>query len=386
MRWTIHIEGGPRRVNHAAVCVGDKIYSFGGYCSTEEYKDWEPIPVHVLDTYSLRWSVVNYKKEEIVPFQRYGHTTVAYKNKVFMWGGRNNAVACDTLTCFDINTLEWSTPNVSGMVPYAKDGHSACVINNKMYIFGGFDYHTDQYSQEVHYLDLDKLQWKFVHATGEVPCHRDFHTAVAYGNRMYVFGGRGDVSNSSFTTDEEVYCPELFYLDIVEEKWYKIIPYGKEPQGRRSHSAWLYNNEMYIFGGYNGNAKVHFNDLHKYSIEENKCPCPHMCSKHVTQSDDNPERLVDNSDLHILDFSPTLETLAIVAVLNNNLDQSCLPQTILLKKRRHIGWRAVCFVLAGSGGRARGVPIDSASKAAPRPEELYKIRSDRTRLSVFSSQ
>lgn len=84
MRWTVHIEGGPRRVNHAAVSIGDKIYSFGGYCSTEEYKDWEPIPVHVLDTVSLRWAPVNYKKNDVVPFQRYGHTAIAYKHKVYV--------------------------------------------------------------------------------------------------------------------------------------------------------------------------------------------------------------------------------------------------------------------------------------------------------------
>lgn len=82
MRWTVHIEGGPMRVNHAAVCIGNKIYSFGGYYSSEEYKDWEPIPVHVLDTTTLRWSAVNYKKNDVVPFQRYGHTAVAYGRKV----------------------------------------------------------------------------------------------------------------------------------------------------------------------------------------------------------------------------------------------------------------------------------------------------------------
>lgn len=83
MRWTVHIEGGPMRVNHAAVCIGHKIYSFGGYCSTEDYKDWEPIPVHVLDTRTLRWALVSYKDDGIgIPFQRYGHTAVAYGHKV----------------------------------------------------------------------------------------------------------------------------------------------------------------------------------------------------------------------------------------------------------------------------------------------------------------
>lgn len=91
MKWTVHLDGGPRRVNHAAVSIGDKIYSFGGYCSTDEYKDWEPIPVHMLDTRTLRWSVVNYKETD-VPFQIYGHTTVAYGDKVHYFTSLHNVL------------------------------------------------------------------------------------------------------------------------------------------------------------------------------------------------------------------------------------------------------------------------------------------------------
>ena len=50
MRWTVHLDGGPRRVNHAAVAVGDNIYSFGGYCTGEDYKSPRPMDVHKLDT------------------------------------------------------------------------------------------------------------------------------------------------------------------------------------------------------------------------------------------------------------------------------------------------------------------------------------------------
>lgn len=82
MKWTAHIEGGPMRVNHAAVSIGDQIYSFGGYCSTEEFQDWEPIPVYVMDTYTLRWSRLDYNKAGDIPFQRYGHSAVAYGQKV----------------------------------------------------------------------------------------------------------------------------------------------------------------------------------------------------------------------------------------------------------------------------------------------------------------
>ena len=55
MEWTIHIDGGPRRVNHAAVCVGDRIFSFGGYCTGDNYRDQTPIDIFVLDTRTYRY-------------------------------------------------------------------------------------------------------------------------------------------------------------------------------------------------------------------------------------------------------------------------------------------------------------------------------------------
>lgn len=66
---------GPRRVNHASVSIGDFVYSFGGYCSGEDYRLSRPMDVHVLNTNNLRWSLLPTKKDKKypnVPFQRYG--------------------------------------------------------------------------------------------------------------------------------------------------------------------------------------------------------------------------------------------------------------------------------------------------------------------------
>lgn len=153
-----------------------------------------------------------------------------------MWGGRNNSVACDSLCCFDTKELMWSSPKVSGMSPFAKDGHSACVIKNKMYIFGGFEYFSDQYSHDVYCLDFDSMIWTYIAATGPIPSPRDFHTAVPVDDRMYIFGGRGDLNLRDYP-DEELYCSELFYLDTKNHKWVLVDATGDIPVGRRSHSA-----------------------------------------------------------------------------------------------------------------------------------------------------
>lgn len=53
MYWTVHTYGGPRRVNHAAVVVGNNIFTFGGYCSGVDFNQLRPIDSHVLDTGKL---------------------------------------------------------------------------------------------------------------------------------------------------------------------------------------------------------------------------------------------------------------------------------------------------------------------------------------------
>ena len=45
---------------------------------------------------------------------------------------------------------------------------------------------------------------------------------------------------------------------------------GAIPLGRRSHSAFVYNNLLYIFGGYNGINDEHFNDLYCFDPEKSR--------------------------------------------------------------------------------------------------------------------
>jgi alkylated DNA repair dioxygenase AlkB len=75
-------------VNHAAVSIGDYIYSFGGYCSGEDYRLTRPMDVHMLNTNNLRWSLLPTTKEKYpaVPFQRYGELLIGFD------AGRNYAL------------------------------------------------------------------------------------------------------------------------------------------------------------------------------------------------------------------------------------------------------------------------------------------------------
>jgi len=63
---------------------------------------------------------------------------------------------------FFVDTLQWSRPQVTGIIPAARDGHSACIINHCMYVFGGFEEEMDRFSQDVHALDFRTMRWSYI--------------------------------------------------------------------------------------------------------------------------------------------------------------------------------------------------------------------------------
>ncbi|KAF2981046.1 hypothetical protein EK904_002236, partial [Melospiza melodia maxima] len=326
LRWAVHLEGGPRRVNHAAVAVGHKLPPV-----------WTNSRDHVRE----------------VPYMRYGHSAVLIDDTVYIWGGRNDTEgACNVLYAFDVNTHKWFTPKVSGMVPGARDGHSACVLAKSMFIFGGYEQLADCFSNDIHKLDTTNMTWTLISAKGTPARWRDFHSATIIGTKMYVFGGRAD-RFGPFHSNNEIYCNRIKVFDTETNSWLDSPHTPVLPEGRRSHSAFSYNGELYVFGGYNARLNRHFHDLWKFNpvslswrkIEpKGKGPCPRrrQCCCRVGDriilfggTSPSPEEgmgdefdLMDHSDLYILDFSPSLKTLCKLAVIQYSLDQSCLPHDI----------------------------------------------------------
>uniref|UniRef100_A0A0K8TG65 Kelch domain-containing protein 3 n=1 Tax=Lygus hesperus TaxID=30085 RepID=A0A0K8TG65_LYGHE len=370
MHWVAHISGayskGPKRVNHAAAAVGETIYTFGGYCTGDlsMYHSKGLIDVHALSIHHLVWREIprpaqDSEQYSLAPFQRYGHTAVAYGKNIYIWGGRNDEFACNQLFVFNTETWLWSAPQTTGVIPCSRDGHSACVIDNQMFIFGGYEEEFERYSQDVYSLNLDTLCWTYVVTQGTPPECRDFHTSTAIGNRMYIFGGRSDPHN----IDIDYYPNDVVYLDTDTRVWHRPEVRGEVPIGRRSHSAFLYGGLMYVFGGYNGLTKEHFNDLLRF------CPVTNTWSE-VETTGKNPNKrrrqvcividdkmylfggtspnlaqiavrnerdyqdnsLLHHDDLHVLDFRPTLKLLCMLYILDNGLfvrDPRVLPGDII---------------------------------------------------------
>ncbi|XP_060844195.1 kelch domain-containing protein 3 [Rhopalosiphum padi] len=375
MYWTVHMYGGPRRVNHAAVAIGTSIFTFGGYCSGVDYKSFKPIDIHVLDTEKLKWWKLELNDDQdckCVPFQRYGHTAVALGSNIYLWGGRNDNEVCNTLYCFNTITLKWTKPTVYGNVPVPRDGHSACIIQNCMYIFGGFQEHPSLFASDLYMLNFHSMVWSIVKTKGHPPSYRDFHTATAIDNKMYIFGGRGDW-HAPRQTEKDKYCSNIYYLDTSTKKWIRPKIHGTKPIARRSHSAFVYNGFLYIFGGFNKNKDLHFHDINRYDpvsstwmkiLPKGTPPCARrrqICqvvndrvfisggTSPLFPTPTIPARLreydlgdiiynvdlKDHDDLHVLDLKPSLKNICMVNVWENmeemkidNIDDLHIPLSL----------------------------------------------------------
>ncbi|XP_077496496.1 kelch domain-containing protein 3-like [Amblyomma americanum] len=106
------------------------------------------------------------------------------------------------------------------------------------------------------------MQWHSVPTNGELPEDPSYHSASAIGARMHVWGGSNELS------DRGVYDSSLVFLDTSTMAWVLPRVDGFPPQGCQDHSTFLYNGELYIFGGVDVDRGRYFRIIHKYSPEK----------------------------------------------------------------------------------------------------------------------
>ena len=86
----------------------------------------------------------------------------------------------------DAESMQWSSPQVSGPTPQERRYHTASVVDRQIYVFGGQYY--DQ-SADLHFecdnqlcvLDVPTLSWVPVPVEGPAPLRRACHSAAVVG-------------------------------------------------------------------------------------------------------------------------------------------------------------------------------------------------------------
>eukprot|EP00667_Euglena_gracilis_P001554 EG_transcript_1554 len=260
----------------------------------------------------------------IVPMRRWGHSAVVHRGAMYVFGGSiessHGAPQDRSGETNDFHQLafefhEWTPVFVSkGTAPAARCGHSACVIGTKMVIFGG-NGHRQKHYNDLHEFDFETQEWSEIAVASKKsawPVGRTGHTAVVYGKRVFIFGGRSNKPPRRANSHEEEgraarrrsvgagegeadggspgagaggpeeedddlgdlergihFLADLYSFDFKAAKWRLEKPRQDQgdfvPVGRSGHAAGVAGAKMYIMGGTDGTD--YFGDVAEYCFE-----------------------------------------------------------------------------------------------------------------------
>jgi N-acetylneuraminic acid mutarotase len=204
-----------------------------------------------------------------VPQPRQSFTGTCVNGKIIYIGGQTSVrVRFDDVFVFDPVTRTFSKPAIRGNPPkFAR--HSAVAIGEKIYIFGGYDGFGSFFGLAV--LDTVNWTWEYPRVNGTSPIPRTNHAVTAIGTKMYLFGGNDTTSPEK----DKLRCgtyDDFVLFDTETMTWQKPATKGKSPCGRSGHHMVAVDGKIYLFGGglWNDSTKSwleRYNDMYMYDPE-----------------------------------------------------------------------------------------------------------------------
>ena len=182
---------------------------------------------------------------------------------------------------FNFATKSWREIEVRGTLPSVRSCPAWAKDDTHVYIHGGYD--GVERKSDFFACDLATYTWTEMPCRGTPPSPRYFHSCCLYGNKMFTYGG---YSGSERLAD-------MFAYDFETGVWSEVdCTAGERPSGRSSLVAQVYENAMFVFGGYNGNTVL--NDFYKFRLKAVSVPPPALVS--------DLTRLINNRDLSDVTF------------------------------------------------------------------------------------
>ena len=137
-----------------------------------------------------------------LPPGRGGHSLFAFDDKLYSYGGWNSETQFNNIIIFDLNTNEWSDPDIYNDV--SRWNHCAIMVeaipSYKYFIFGGESTNFNegqtrtfgQYVNTACFLDIASMRWSpITPENAEHPSPREY-AAMSYdtnSSRLIIFGG-----------------------------------------------------------------------------------------------------------------------------------------------------------------------------------------------------
>jgi len=257
------------RSGHASAYVADlhMVFFFGGV-------DQAGLPLaeqNFVGFHMQRWEWCILPVVGRSPPARCHSTLVHCDGQLFLFGGVQSGSKTqhfNDLWQFDIRRKRWASldPEDEPSIPVARYGHSSVIYGDRMYVFGGYTFDGERgrvcndlmaYSRSMNY-------WRKIEGPN-VPSPRLFHSLAVDQSMLYVFGGRNESNEPLF---------DFHQFDLNTGSWTRILGTGDQPLARWNHSCVIDESRpnvtyLYIYGG-ESNDQDCVGDLMRYNIDQDE--------------------------------------------------------------------------------------------------------------------
>jgi len=185
------------------------------------------------------------------------HSSVIYRGSAFIVGGTKTGIEVVSLQTGEQTYFPFPGPS-------ERTGQAVVQYDDNLYLFGGRDEETGDLLNDLWVADLTPggVQWILLSRDGYAPVPgRAFHSAVLYQDSIYIFGGE----------QEEGFGNDIWRYDIGRDWWVRVVTNQIEeflPTPRAGHVAVYWVNEhLYIWGGYN-EVDGYLDDMWAFDFQE----------------------------------------------------------------------------------------------------------------------
>ncbi len=224
---SVSVDQFPARSGHTLTVINDRMYMIGGvnFDTSELFNDiWS-------STDGLIWTL---EEDAAVFGDISNHTVTSFNGRWYLIYGSS--------VWSSLNGLDWTLETDTAFE--SRNNHKTVVFNNELYVVGGLT--TDASALNEIWKSSDAIQWEQVTPTGDIFQPRSNHTLTVYNNKAFLIAGRDGT-----TIYRDIYYSE----DMTHWTSYELEEDADgSSDGLYSHNILLYNDAMWLFGGYNSSG------------------------------------------------------------------------------------------------------------------------------------
>jgi hypothetical protein len=211
--------------------------------------DWDPfelpgVRANLLNTaFFATWSM--FLPDSITPRPRTSQWSIhlADEHRVLMgYGIDASEVLTDDVWSLDLAAMKWSRVPINLFTVPPRNGTVAVHIGRMIYLFGGFSGRS--YLADFHAIDMQTLEVQRPTFSGPSPPGRVGHVMAEHQDQILIWGGY----NGEWLSD-------LWILDVQRMVWHEV---KTTIRGRTSAAFAKHGNSLYIFGACKSEALLRF--------------------------------------------------------------------------------------------------------------------------------